>query len=399
MRYKFIWIFLILLSALLVSCGLTPGTRDAGQNAQQIYTQAAETVLARLTAQPTSAATETSAGNPPAATATLPPAPATPTPTLEPTPTLLPSPTATLAPTPTATPVPIPCDRARFVADVTIPDGSVFLPGADFVKTWRIRNAGSCTWTTGYDIVFQYGDRMSAPRAIPLPGRVAPNETVDISVELTAPDEPGSYRGYWAMRNQQGVMFAAGKDGDVPFWVDIEVIKIDPGKAFSFAANYCLASWRTENGLISCPSASGSDSGFVQVLSEPDLENRHENEPAIWVHPNRSNDGYISGIFPAIPITPGDRFVAWVGCLADSPRCDVTFELSYQIGNGPVRSFGQWREVNDGKVTIVDIPLFEFAGQQVKFILTTYVNDNPAQADGFWFVPRIEHAPAAPPPP
>ncbi|NKE55372.1 helix-turn-helix domain-containing protein [Lentzea sp. PSKA42] len=41
---------------------------------------------------------------------------------------------------------PIPGDESSFVADVTVPDGTVMPPGHFFEKIWRIRNAGSVPW-------------------------------------------------------------------------------------------------------------------------------------------------------------------------------------------------------------------------------------------------------------
>ena len=49
-------------------------------------------------------------------------------------------------------------DRAQFVADVTVPDGTRYDPGATFTKTWRLKNIGTCTWTTSYTLVFDSGD-------------------------------------------------------------------------------------------------------------------------------------------------------------------------------------------------------------------------------------------------
>ena len=33
-------------------------------------------------------------------------------------------------------------DWAGFIADVTVPDGTAFSPGATFTKTWRLKNIG-----------------------------------------------------------------------------------------------------------------------------------------------------------------------------------------------------------------------------------------------------------------
>src|SRR6185295_11416560 len=38
------------------------------------------------------------------------------------------------------------CNNSVFVADITIPDGSVLKPGEDFTKIWRIQNTGNCRW-------------------------------------------------------------------------------------------------------------------------------------------------------------------------------------------------------------------------------------------------------------
>jgi hypothetical protein len=72
-------------------------------------------------------------------------------------PTSTPVPPTAVPPTavpPTNTPIPIPCNQASFVTDVTIPDGSSFVAGASFVKTWRVRNSGACAWGSGYSIIF-----------------------------------------------------------------------------------------------------------------------------------------------------------------------------------------------------------------------------------------------------
>jgi len=108
------------------------------------------------------------------------------------------------------------------VTDVTVPDGSKADPDQHFTKTWRLRNDGSCTWTSSYDLVFSSGDDMSAPPAVQLTaGTVEPGEPVDVSVELVAPSTAGTYKGFYKLRNGGGVLF--GLAGGNPFWVEIEV--------------------------------------------------------------------------------------------------------------------------------------------------------------------------------
>jgi hypothetical protein len=132
-------------------------------------------------------------------------------------------PTATLPPPASATPEPtatVGCtDRAQFVADISVADGAMFAPGAAFVKTWRLMNVGTCTWTSSYNLVFFSGDQMSGPGGIPIPIAVAPGATVDLSVSLIAPASNGTYQGNWKLRNTNGLLF--GIPGE--FWVKIIV--------------------------------------------------------------------------------------------------------------------------------------------------------------------------------
>lgn len=154
---------------------------------------------------------------------------AQPSPTLQPTWTA--SPTATpweeTTPTPavfTLTPIAgqpsstvgVPCDDAAFITDVTIPDDTELNPGESFTKTWRVRNDGSCAWTAEYSVAFVSGDRMGG-EATALDQTVPVNQTADVSVDLKAPLEAGTYTGNWTIRNANGVSF-----GDL-FYVRIVV--------------------------------------------------------------------------------------------------------------------------------------------------------------------------------
>jgi peptidoglycan hydrolase-like protein with peptidoglycan-binding domain/uncharacterized protein affecting Mg2+/Co2+ transport len=185
---------LLVLAAL--ACNASP-TPDAA-------TIAAQTVAAVLTgsaAAPTTEATGTPVANAPTDTATFTQA-AGDTSTAEP--QSKPSDT----PGPTNTPGAQGCsDDAQFVADVTVPDNTVFPPGAAFTKTWRIRNSGSCTWVSSYSWAFVTGEAMSGPASLPVVGSVAPGSQYDISVNLTAPTTPGSYKGEWRMKNTNGEFF------------------------------------------------------------------------------------------------------------------------------------------------------------------------------------------------
>lgn len=131
--------------------------------------------------------------------------------------------TATLTPDPqpvlTNTPLPPPtssCNVMQFITDVTIPDGTIMTPGQAFTKTWRLKNIGTCAWTPSYAIAFSDGNAMSGPPSQALVGNVSSGQTIDISVNLTAPASTGDYTGNWKLRDGSGVLF--GK-----FYVQIKV--------------------------------------------------------------------------------------------------------------------------------------------------------------------------------
>lgn len=134
----------------------------------------------------------------------------------------------TSTPAPTSTPLPTAtqisyCEWVAFVKDVNFPDGTVVAPGETFTKIWRLRNRGTCTWTSDYMLVFSSGTQMGGTTALRLPGSVAPGQTVDVSVTLTAPDSSGHYTGYWMLRNPSGALFGTGDKANIPFYVDVKV--------------------------------------------------------------------------------------------------------------------------------------------------------------------------------
>jgi len=163
------------------------------------------TVTHTPTATPTSTHIPTSSSTP-TITPTLTPTPMststhTPTPSRTATPTRTPTPTRA----PTNTPTPTPClPGVSFVADVTIPDGTTFLPGEGFTKTWRIRSSGCAAWPAGSTWVFVSGEQMGAPDSVPVPDTPL-DGTADISVSMSAPDSLGDYKGYWQMQTPGGV--------------------------------------------------------------------------------------------------------------------------------------------------------------------------------------------------
>jgi hypothetical protein len=113
-------------------------------------------------------------------------------------------------PTATVNPTPVPDVRGctndmRYVRDVTIPDGTEMDPGQAFTKTWEIRNSGTCDWG-GYRLVYHSDEQMGGPDTITVPATSA-GQTVQVSVNLTAPATPDTYFSRWTMRSADGDNF------------------------------------------------------------------------------------------------------------------------------------------------------------------------------------------------
>jgi len=146
-------------------------------------------------------------------------------------------PAATLAP-------PVCLDGMKFVTDLTLPDNNMRTPtyiksGSEFVKTWRVQNTGTCTWTPSYQFVYAYGNVAAAQmngQPLHMPGNVTPGQMIDLSVTLTAPQQPLTYQGFWQMENPGGWRFGQ------TVWVGITTLS-DPANPPSTAqpptGNYC----------------------------------------------------------------------------------------------------------------------------------------------------------------
>jgi len=87
---------------------------------------------------------------------------------------------------------------SRFVADVTVADGTRVAASERVVKTWRLRNDGEKAWPETCGLVFVKGDVMHQQSYV-LIGAVQPGSEVDVSIPLIAPPLMGRFVGYWRL--------------------------------------------------------------------------------------------------------------------------------------------------------------------------------------------------------
>ncbi len=98
------------------------------------------------------------------------------------------------------------CEDATYIKDVTIPDGTVLSPGETFTKTWKLENTGTCVWASDFRLVFIRGDALDASD-VSIEETVYPGKKAEISVDMAAPEDEGTYIGYWRLEDAYGYVF------------------------------------------------------------------------------------------------------------------------------------------------------------------------------------------------
>ncbi len=339
----------------------------------------------------------------------------TPTSGVLPTVTSMPLPTAalpTVAPTavpPTAAPTADTCNQAKWIEDVTVPDGSVYLPNVEFTKTWRVQNVGTCTWNTSYAIVFASGNHMGEAAVTPLLGNVAPGATVDLSVKLKSPAENGEYTTLFLLRSDTGLLFGTGSKFDAAIFVQIKVSKLmilptlDLGGVlpifpletlvYNFASNYCSGSWKNASaiGSLPCPGDTSSSLGYVVRNDNPKLSDGQTYDGvALVTHPEWIDGGSIAGIFPQFTVENGMRFKATLGCRQNGDACNVCYFLRYyEDGVAGLKQLNQWDIKYSDTPLAVNVDLSALAGKKISIVLQVVTNGSPDQDWAQWVNPRI----------
>lgn len=219
-------LLIALFTIVLAACNL-PGTEPVVTQEDQSakITGVVQTVYAQLTETAMAIqllATETFTVTPEPTFTDTPPPTFTPT-VVIPTNTLEPSPTEGPTNTPTSD---MPCLRANLETK-SVPDGSVIFIDRVFTQTFRIKNTGSCTWDSAFELRFAGGDLLNAGANIPMTTGTIPTwGYANVDVLMRAPSEPGTYRGYWSIKSNDGQIFGVGPKYE-SFWVEIKAVDPD----------------------------------------------------------------------------------------------------------------------------------------------------------------------------
>ena len=269
------------------------------------------------------------------------------------------------------------CDMAEFL-DETIPDGTIYAPGAKFIKTWTLRNAGTCTWTAQYALVFLSGNAMGTSAAQTLTADpVKPGDKVTLSIQLTAPQVAGTYRADFKLRNAGGAIFAL-KDPQKSFWAEINVQTTSLAGKLNLADSICLAKWSNGTDTLPCPGKPTDTVGYAYTDPKPILENNVEDDENTLILgvPNQENS-FLRGTYPAFQVPNGAAFYAILGCSGGNSACNTSITLSYIEGNAAPKQLATWSETFNNAFQRLDLDLSSLAGKTVQFVLTLSSNGNP----------------------
>ncbi|MBE7534540.1 MAG: hypothetical protein HS124_02255 [Anaerolineales bacterium] len=230
-------------------------------------------------------------------------------------------------------------DSAAFVSDVTVLDNTNLDTSEAFVKTWRVKNTGTCAWTDKYTLVFSSGEQMGAPDSVPL-SATQPGKTLDISVNMTAPAKDAAYRGDYELRNPSGE--AMPIDNGTSLWIIITVgtataASGGPGSASATCA-FTVSSTNV-SAIIDAINAYRADNGLPALTVNPTLTaaaQAHSNDMAcnsLFVHTgsdgstpqSRATAAGYSGtvtenVYGRNPPPSGQEVVAWWATDQTDPR-------------------------------------------------------------------------------
>jgi hypothetical protein len=272
-------------------------------------------------------------------------------------------------------------------------------PGESFTKTWRLQNAGSCSWGIGYLLYFESGDIMGGPSSKDLTSEtIPPGETLDISVDLVAPEETGTYQGNWKLRNVKGEGFGVGAYSKA-FWVKINVVE-GAGMMLDFNSRADEAAWGYGSVPVDFTDLGGKilyfdlpgepEDPYVALGDQRFLEGGRISGILMTAYPARGAGNYVVGRFPTYKVNGGDLLFGRVGLESNTNGVcgdgDVTFRINLMVDGDPstLVTLFDWREICDDKMKNFEIDLDDYKGEEVQIFLVTIANTDSAANQAVW---------------
>lgn len=310
---------------------------------------------------------------------------------------------------------------AAFVTDVTLADDTVVFTGDNLIKTWRIKNIGSCAWQQNYRLTQVNQELAESSSFLVFNDVVSPGETVDISIPVKIPAETGIFEAFWFIETESGDRFGVGSGGKSPLWIKVVAVApistatnppstatLPPTNVFpqgtdgqitlfDFYTQYCDANWFADDILLDCP-APDEQNAIMRIQASTTLETGQPVSGVIALHlPLSTTDTRVSAVFPPLEIETGDRLIVGAGCLQHAINCSVLFNIYYLDDSGQKNALWVVGEFHDGQVTTQEIPLSFLAGKPVTFVLEVSSLGSSEDDIVAWISPRIIRDPVPTP--
>ena len=322
--------------------------------------------------------------------------------------------TPTKTPTATFTVTPnLLCNKAQFIKDVTIPDGSILRGGIRESKVWEVKNVGSCVWNKNYKLKAVNNSTAINVPPVSLTKDVLPGETVQLSVAIDLPIQEGSFEVNWMLESDLGEIFGVGDSGKSPLWLKViinnadatntpiislsptvtemaptpQFFEIKPGTFIvnDFYQETCDFEWSINNTSFQCEENS-------LIRREPIVftENGTGFENGIVIDlSNQSSNSTIIATTNSIDIEAGDKLVMGVGCYDGALECSVLVNLVFTTTDGASSNLWTIGEFYDGQISVMEIDLSQFTGKTGTFSFTA---SSLGQSQGdviVWIEPRV----------
>jgi hypothetical protein len=84
-------------------------------------------------------------------------------------------------------------------------------PKSPFILSWTFQNTGTCTWDTGYQMVYESGTEMTQSQRYPIVSAgktIAPGELVTVNLDMTTPEKLEEYHAIWRLQSKTGSVLA-----------------------------------------------------------------------------------------------------------------------------------------------------------------------------------------------
>gem|GEM_PF-4646566 len=274
-----------------------------------------------------------------------------------------------------------------------MPDGSSVSAGEQLIKTWRIRNIGTCAWTTDYKLVYNNGNIVSEESINPFTQPIEPSQTAEISIPVSIPLTAGRSETFWYLVSGSDEIVGTNSQGNPYLWLKVDVQPASlltptlvgtpqtlspletPTLAvfttlaegtFDLYNNACFATWTNNTNPIPCPEFETDPFGSVQLVKNRIFENGETSSNALlFALPESQSEVIVTGTYPQFTVQPNSKLTFKTGCLQNATQCSTNVFFYYIHASGSREILWAVTELQDGITSNVSIDLSFLQGQTI----------------------------------